>query len=87
MIAKTITPKSLNMGPCVSGAAMNVVQTLFVTNREGRIEIVYYCPICEAVNDLIGRSTDQLLCRECKGLLSATNAQLEVTHPPEPEPS
>jgi hypothetical protein len=84
MTAKTTTPKSLNTGPCVSGAAMNVVQTLSVTNRQGRIEIVYYCPICEAVNDLIGRSTDQLLCRE---LLSATNAQLEVTHPPEPEPS
>lgn len=66
---------------------MDLVQTLFVANRQGRIEIVYYCPVCEAVNDLIGRSTDRLLCRECNTILNATNAQLEVTHSPDRAPS
>jgi hypothetical protein len=66
---------------------MDAIQTLFVANREGLLEIVYYCPVCEAVNALIGRSTDRLLCHECRTILTAAKATLEIVHPPEREQS
>lgn len=66
--------------PDIVDAMDKEVTVLFAANREGRVEIVYYCPTCEAVNELIGRDTRILLCRECKALLTARHASIEVIH-------
>jgi hypothetical protein len=60
---------------------MTPIPTLFVANRNKHIEIVYYCPTCEAINELVGRNTDRLLCRECRSILTATDAALELLQP------
>jgi hypothetical protein len=54
------------------------ISVLYVANRCGQIDIVYYCPRCEAVNELVGRDVKRLLCRECHAWLSACSAALEV---------
>jgi hypothetical protein len=61
---------------------MQPVETLYICNRNGLMEVLYYCPVCEAGNELIGRDTARLLCQECKSLLTAKNAKLEICTDP-----
>ncbi len=60
----------------------NMVEILFIANRGSRIEILYYCPRCESVNEAL--SSDDLSamkCRDCQQINDASAEPLELDEP------
>jgi hypothetical protein len=62
------------------------VDKLFVVKRGARLEVLFYCPHCEAVNEIgPGFELERLLCRECHTSLDAVHATVDVLNPPREE--
>ena len=55
------------------------IPKLYVVKRRLKLEVLYYCPLCEAVNEvLFAQSLSGLSCRECAASLTAEDAVLEI---------
>lgn len=58
------------------------IDKLFVMNRGSYVEILYYCPICESINELsTEQKFDNLICRNCQALLTAQSSPIEIGDP------
>ena len=56
------------------------IDQIFVVKRADRLELLFFCPVCESVNELtIPHSLASLTCRNC-GLvtLDARSSRVEV---------
>jgi len=52
---------------------------LYVVKRRLKLEVLYYCPLCESVNEVfLAHLLDVLKCRECAAALTAEDAVLEI---------
>lgn len=55
------------------------VDKLYVIKRPRRIQILFYCPECESVNELESRQDLTCLrCRDCRKELDGSEGTLEV---------
>jgi len=62
------------------------IDKLFVVKRSMAIQVLYYCPRCESINEVVDlQQLDALRCHECACELSATSAYLEAITPPADE--
>lgn len=62
------------------------IAKLFAVKRKLTIEVLFYCPSCEATNEVGGAQLlNDLQCRECHALLTAEHAQVEAINPPAAE--
>ena len=58
----------------------NHIDILFVAKRDTALEVVYYCPACEAVNSITDISSlSRLRCRECGQINDGTGARLDAS--------
>ena len=56
------------------------IEVLFVANRQTALEVLYYCPCCGAINEILGpHDLRALECRECKAVNDASGARLELS--------
>ena len=62
------------------------VDRLFVVKRRMTVEILYYCPNCESINEVLGtQKLDELRCKECQASLTAEGSTIEAVNPPAQE--
>ena len=59
------------------------VAILYAVKRKATVQLLYYCPSCEAVNEIaLSGNLASLRCRECDEQLSAIEARVEAINPP-----
>lgn len=59
------------------------VNILYAVKRASTVEILYYCPCCESINELrLHPELTFLRCTNCGEALSAASAKIEAVNPP-----
>jgi len=59
----------------------DLIHTIVAVKRKTRVQLLYYCPRCESVNELDTFILTDLECHDCEEPLSAEAAVLEVINP------
>jgi hypothetical protein len=62
------------------------VRTIFAVKRKTKVQLLYYCPRCESINEVpVDLQLLRLVCHDCGCELSGEAAILEVINPPPDE--
>ena len=55
------------------------IDILYVVKRPSQIQVLYYCPFCEAVNELCcTHDLWDISCRDCERRVRATHSVMEL---------
>jgi hypothetical protein len=63
-----------NRGDSSKASLNNAVDIIFVANRRSCLEILYYCPACGSVNQIVDSTVIKLRCHDCLQFNDASDA-------------